>query len=196
MMMSISAVSKPVASRSKFRSVVESSRNSDRQQIKVPAGVLGNAIVGKHQCRLLSVRQSVHFNNWNLNESQLLRRGQAAVAGNHHTRPIDQQRIVKPKRLDTRSDLMDLLFWMRSGIARIGLDLIDKLHDQLHKRLLLPLWLHADASGAAVFLMFDWGWSAQIRRRLLLATDNERPLALASLRRALPHRSGGHCPQI
>ena len=99
-------------------------------------------------------------------------------------------------RLDTRSDLMDLLFWMRSGIARIGLDLIDKLHDQLHKRLLLPLWLHADASGAAVFLMFDWGWSAQIRRRLLLATDNERPLALASLRRALPHRSGGHCPQI
>ena len=71
---------------------------------------------------------------------ELARRGDAAVASDDTIVGIGQNRIHEAKLPDRRCDLFNLLFRVRAGIPRIGLEILDLAVDILEPECFRQGW--------------------------------------------------------
>jgi hypothetical protein len=96
------------------------------QQFLVPAGIEGKLVVSDDVSAPLRRREMIKDDNRHRIEAELARRQQPAVARDHHALGVDQD-WVGPAELDDRGrDLLYLIVVVRPGIARIGLDPVDR----------------------------------------------------------------------
>ena len=94
----------------------------NRQQLVVPTGQLGQAVVGDDVRLNLCFGEVAQPDCRDLFEPEQLRRCQAPVARDDLPVFIDQEGVRPAECLDGRSDLPDLLFRVRAGILRIRLE--------------------------------------------------------------------------
>ena len=95
------------------------------QQLAVPAGILGNLVVGKGKRAALGLRQTLHFDRRHLLVAQQFCRGVAPMAGDHDPAFVHQDRNQKAECRDAVGNLADLLLGVGPRIARIRLDRLD-----------------------------------------------------------------------
>ena len=85
----------------------------------VPAGVLGQFVVGNDVCPNLVIRQPVEPNRRHLRYAEQLRRLNSPVAGDYLIVGINQDRVCKAERPHAFGDLPDLVFGMCARVARV-----------------------------------------------------------------------------
>ena len=112
----------------------------DRQDLAIPAGQLGQPVVGDHIGPALGLREMAEFDRRNLVDTELPGRGDAPVAGHDLAAATDQDRIGESELADRRSDLGDLLRRMGPGIALVGRKLVDPSIDDLEPEALRQGW--------------------------------------------------------
>ena len=98
----------------------------EREQVAIPAGILGQLVVGDHVGADLLRSQMIEPQRWDSGHPQKLRGTQAAVACNHMVTRIDQHRVREPERLDRVRDLADLLFGVSARVAASGFERCDR----------------------------------------------------------------------
>jgi hypothetical protein len=89
----------------------------ESKEVSVPAGVLGELVVGDYVGADLRLGEMLEPKRRNGRHSEELRRAYAPVARDHGIAAVDEDGIGEPERLDRGRDLADLLFGMRSGIS-------------------------------------------------------------------------------
>ena len=112
----------------------------DRQDLAIPAGQLGQPVVGDHIGPALGLREMVEFDRRNLEHAKLLGRGDASVAGHDLAVATDQDRVGESELADRRGDLRDLLCGMRPRIALVGRKLVDPSIDDPEPEALRQGW--------------------------------------------------------
>ena len=93
----------------------------DLQDLGIPAGLLGELVVGKDVGAFLRVIEMLEPDARHGLVTEQLGSFDAAVAGDDAAVLVDQHGVVEPERLDARRDLSDLLRTVRPGIAVIRL---------------------------------------------------------------------------
>ena len=93
------------------------------QQLLVPAGVLGDAVVGDHQRPALRVGEVVEDDRRDLRHPEPLRRQEPAVSGDDDAVAADQDRVGEPELGDRGGDLRDLLVGVGPGVPLVGAEL-------------------------------------------------------------------------
>ena len=89
------------------------------QHLVIPAGVLGDAIVGDHQSPALRRRQVRQHDHRRFREAKLARRKHAAVTRDDHAIIADQHWVHEPELGDRSCDLRDLILGMRARVAGV-----------------------------------------------------------------------------
>ena len=89
--------------------VVLQGREFDAQHRVVPAGVLGDAVVGDHQGPALRRAQMVEHDHRHHLQPELLRGGEPSVPGDDHAVAAGQDRIGEAELGNRRGDLRHLL---------------------------------------------------------------------------------------
>ena len=98
--------------------VLQSSKLGCQHRL-VPAGVLGDAVVGDHQGPALGRRQMREHDHRHVRQSELPGSQHPAVARDDHAVVADQHRIDEAELGDRPRDLRDLIFGVSSGIPRM-----------------------------------------------------------------------------
>jgi hypothetical protein len=98
----------------------------DRQDFSIPAGLLGDFVVGDHIGALLRLAEMAESNDRRMRHSFQPRRLKATMAGKNHIRLVDEQRIEKAELPDARRYLPDLLVGMCSRITPVGAKLSNR----------------------------------------------------------------------
>ena len=106
--------------------VVAQRRELRPQHRLVPAGVLGDPVVGNDKRPSLRLAQMIEHDHRHLSEAQALRREHAAMAGDDHVIGADQHRIDEAEFGDRGGDLRNLILRMRSRVADIGNQPLDR----------------------------------------------------------------------
>src|SRR5260221_9313913 len=88
----------------------------DRKLLPFPAGALGDAVVGQHQCSLLGFAEAVQDDGRNRSHSERSGSFQSAVPGNENVIFIHEYGCRKPKLADTGGNLSNLLLRMCTGV--------------------------------------------------------------------------------
>ena len=110
---------------------VEQGFELDRQNLSVPAGVLGEPIVGHHVGALLFLAHVREAYRRHLGQAEQLRCFDAAVAGDDETILVNEDGIVEAECGDTVGDLTDLPVRVGPRIARVGPQLGQRTDDNL-----------------------------------------------------------------
>lgn len=97
----------------------------ERQQFLVPAGIDGNAVVGKHQRPALRLRQTRQHDGRHGFHVEFSRRQHAAMTGNQRAILGNQHRVGEAEGADRPGNLGHLRIRMCASIARIGHQLIE-----------------------------------------------------------------------
>ncbi|WP_456119798.1 hypothetical protein [Thalassococcus profundi] len=97
-----------------------------RQQLPVPAGILGQAVVSEDVGPLLRVREMREFDHRHLLQAQLGGRQHASVPRDDAVPAIHQHRVVEPELPDRACDLRHLRLGMGPRIVGVG----DQLRDR------------------------------------------------------------------
>src|SRR5436305_11916902 len=88
-------------------------------RLRIPAGILGDFVVGKGKGAPFGVRQALHLDHRHLLQAEQSCRRIAAVAGNDQTALVDQNRDQKAEGGDAVSDLTDLLLRVSACVTHI-----------------------------------------------------------------------------
>ena len=94
----------------------------DPKDLAIPAGLLGELVVGEDVGALLSIAEMLKTQARYGSQTELLRGFHAAVASDDGPGPVDEDRIVKSESLDARRDLGNLLGTMSSRVAAVGFE--------------------------------------------------------------------------
>ena len=101
------------------------------QQVRIPSGFLGDAIVGDPQRFLLRLAQAGQSNGRYGFEPALLGRQRPAVAGDDQPSFINQYGVYEAKGLDVAGQLLDLFGRVGPGIGRIVIEVFERAVDDL-----------------------------------------------------------------
>ena len=93
----------------------------DREKLLVPAGQLGQAVVGNDVGTNLCFGEVAQPDRRNLLQAEQLRRFQTPVARHDPPALVDEYWVRPAKDLDRLSDLPDLLLRMCTGVTRVRL---------------------------------------------------------------------------
>ena len=96
------------------------------EQLLVPAGVLGNPVVGDDKRAALCFVQVIEHNHRHLAHAETPCGKQASVAGDDHVVGADQHRVDEAKFRDRGGDLRDLIVRMRPRIAGVRDQPVDR----------------------------------------------------------------------
>ena len=107
--------------RQKYRQLLE----LGRQHLAVPAGALRKFVIGDHEGAHEFVAQACDANGRNRFHSEQLCRGVSSMAGQDHSRLIDDDHADKADGLDRLGELLDLPLGMRSRASGIRPQAID-----------------------------------------------------------------------
>jgi len=88
-----------------------------REQVVVPAGQLGEPVVGNDIGPLLGLRHVFETQHGHRRHTEQLCCLDPAVARDHLSVPVDQNRVGKAKAFDARRDLLDLFLRVGARIA-------------------------------------------------------------------------------
>ena len=99
-----------------------------REELIVPAGVLGQAVVGDHVRPSLGRAQVFEADRRHLGPAEQATGFEAAVAGDELAVAVDQDRHVEAEGLDAAGDLLNLALGVSTRVARIGVDGLDRQH--------------------------------------------------------------------
>ena len=97
-----------------------------RQQLLVPAGALGELVVGEHQRPLLRRGEMGELDHRHLRQPELARRQQPAVPGDDAVLAVDQHRVGEAELADRAGDQRHLRLAVGAGIAGVGDERIDR----------------------------------------------------------------------
>jgi hypothetical protein len=98
----------------------------ERETRLVPAGVLGQPVVGQDEGAPLRITQVLQPHRRNLGDPEKLRGLDSGVAGNYRVPRIDQDGDVEAEPPDALGDLPDLLLRMGAGVARIRTEVVQR----------------------------------------------------------------------
>ena len=104
----------------------------DRQQLLVPAGLLGELVVGQDIGALIGLAQVRQPAGRHCVDAEELGRFHAAVAGDDLLGIVDQDRVAEAELLDALCDLANLLLRMRAGIVWVRPQLAHRCVFDLH----------------------------------------------------------------
>src|SRR5438046_3176351 len=107
-------------------SAIRTSASSGSQKLTVPAGILGDFVVGERKRASLGLGQSPQLDHWDLLEPKEQRRRIAPVTGNDVALLVNQNGIDKAKGSDAVGNLPDLFARVRSRVAAVRLQLLDR----------------------------------------------------------------------
>ena len=100
----------------------------DRQDLPVPASLLGQPVVGKDVGPLLCFREVGEPNGRHDGDAEKLCRGDPPVPGDDLALLIDQNRIAEAKALYAFGNLADLLLGVCTRVVRVGPERFDRKH--------------------------------------------------------------------
>lgn len=103
----------------------------DRQNLTIPARLLGQPVVCDHVGPLLILRHVIEPQAGNLSEPELPGCSHPAMTGKDAAPLVDQHGIGEPETLDAGSDLPDLFQGMGPRIAGPGDECLDALSDDI-----------------------------------------------------------------
>ena len=92
----------------------------DRQDLAIPAGLLGEPVIGQHIGPLLRSREMRDRQHRYIAGTEQLRRRHATMPADDLARSVDQHRFEKAKAADTVGDLADLPVGMGERVLRVG----------------------------------------------------------------------------
>ena len=101
----------------------------DREQVPIPAGILGELVVGDHISADIRLAHARQLDGRDRHAAEQLRGRDTAMPGDDAVRIIDQDRIGESEPPDRRGDLLNLLCGMRARIACSGLQRRNRLVD-------------------------------------------------------------------
>ena len=101
-------------------------RQFQGQQFIVPAGTLGELVLGQDEGALLPLGQVGQFDHRQIRHVELARREDATVPGDDAALAVDQDRVVEAELPDAGRDLGDLFLAVRARIAGIGDQRLDR----------------------------------------------------------------------
>src|SRR6516162_831031 len=87
------------------------------EDLEIPAGIQGNAVICKDQLALLQFVQSAQHDDGHFGEAKLARGGKPAMACNDVTFGSNQNGVRKPKCSDASGDFRDLSVGVRTRVA-------------------------------------------------------------------------------
>src|SRR5262249_49567282 len=113
------------------------------EDLEIPAGIQGNAVICKDQLALLQFVQSAQHDDGHFGEAKLARGGKPAMACNDVTFGSNQNGVRKPKCSDASGDSRDLSVGVRTRVASRRDQSLDRPSLQTQSLRRQICWIHA-----------------------------------------------------